>query len=170
MFVSSQAGVQFINLFNSLRARSSGLFFCLSRLQRSAGHPIYHRSHCTFYLTSPKRFPCAVSQPCIFFFSPNSMNPITKSSLEFTASNNCLMGPHVYTARHWHPDSVIKAAEQHGCLVVPAEAQWWYSGKQRAGPGPLHFSHRYCLTTLRKQTFGICYKWKCQLSGILLYQ
>lgn len=153
-----------------MRARSSGLYFCLSRLQRSAGHPIYHRSHCTFYLTSPKRFPCAVSQPCIIFFSPNSMNPITKSSLEFTASNNCLMDPHVYTAWHWHPDSVMRAAEQHGRLVALQRRGCCGTGEQWTGPRPLRFSHHYCLTTLRKQTFGICYKWKCQLSGILLYQ
>lgn len=115
-------------LYKVIKLRAQVVFFlCVRTLQRlgSAGHPVHHCSHCAFlwgflgfFLGSLKRFPCVVSQPH-FFSLPNSRSPITRSNLEFTASNNCLMDPHVYTVWHWHADSVMKVPNQYYCFMLP---------------------------------------------------
>lgn len=85
---------------------------CVRTCQRlgCAAHPGHHCSWCAllfFFFKKSEAFSlCGFATP--FFFSPNSRSPITRSNLEFIASNNCLMDPHVYTAWHWHPDSVMK--------------------------------------------------------------
>lgn len=114
---------------------------------------------------------CGFATP---FFFPNSRSPITRSNLEFTASNNCLMDPRVYTAWHWHPDSIMKVpiSTTVSCFLLLEKKK----GKKREKlqalflPGAQGssecFSHQYLLTKFWKR-LSICSDWKCQLSDIL---
>lgn len=115
-------------LYKVIKLRAQVVFFlCVRTLQRlgSAGHPVHHCSHCAFlwvffwfFFRKSEAFSlCGFATP--FFFLPNSRSPITRSNLEFTASNNCLMDPHVYTVWHWHADSVMKVPNQYYCFMLP---------------------------------------------------
>lgn len=114
-------------LYKVIKLRAQVVFFCVSGLSRGwdlqaiqfiiVHTVLFFVIFWVFFRKSEAFSLCGFATP--FFFLPNSRSPITRSNLEFSASNNCLMDPHVYTAWHWHPDSVMKVPNRYYCFMLP---------------------------------------------------
>lgn len=84
-------------VLQSYKAKSSGVFSVCQDLQ-AIQDILVHAVLCFFFFSLKKSEAFSLCGFATPFFFPNSRSPITRSNLEFTASNNCLMDPHVYTA------------------------------------------------------------------------
>lgn len=155
--------------YKVIKPRAQVIFFCVSGLYPEAGICRPSRTWLFtlcfaffFLLRSLKHFPCVVSQPHLlfFFFFSHSRSPITRSDLEFTASNNCLMDPHVYTAWHRHPEVSWKSpiSTTVPCFLPAFKKRGkkkrkkgkasgtFFPGTQGSSEWSLCFSHWYSLT------------------------
>lgn len=104
--------------YKVIKPRAQVIFFlCVRTLSRSwdlqaIQDMIVHAVLCIFlsFKKSEAFSLCGFTTPSfILFIFSHSRTPITRSDLEFTASNNCLMDPHVYTAWHRHPEVSLKS-------------------------------------------------------------